>query len=160
MSEIITPTQRELIEQIGVMHEQHGLPRAESRVISLLLVSDKLELTFDEIRDTLQLSKSAVSNALNSLLNAQRIIYVTKPGDRKRYFTNNIRNWEKDLSSGMNKMLDIVTIMRTVLNQRTSETPEFNEAIYRFIEFIEYMNREMPLLFERWQAANPPKQIK
>ncbi len=158
MSEIITSSQRELVEQIGVMHEQHGLPRAESRVISLLLVSDRLELTFDEIRDTLQLSKSAVSNAINSLLNAQRITYVTKPGDRKRYFTNNIRNWEKDLSSGMNKMLDIITIMREVLKQRTSETPEFNEAIHRFIEFIEYMNREMPLLLERWQAANPPKQ--
>ena len=160
MSEIITPAQRELIEHIGVLHEQHGLPRAESRVISLLLVSDRLELTFDEIRDTLQLSKSAVSNALNSLLNAQRITYLTKPGDRKRYFTNNIRNWEKDLSSGMNKMLDIVTIMREVLEQRTSETPEFNEAIHRFIAFIEYMNREMPLLLERWQAANPPKQTK
>lgn len=151
MSELITSSQRELIERIGVMHEQHGLPRAESRILSLMLVCDKLELTFDEIRDTLQLSKSAVSNALNSLLKTNRITYVTKPGDRKRYFTNNIVNWEKMMSAGLSGMLDINVIFREALEQRTPETPEFNEALRRFIEFINYMNREMPLLLERWQ---------
>lgn len=157
MSELITSSQRELIEKLGVMHEQHGLPRAESRILSLLLVCDKLELTFEEIHNTLQLSKSAVSTALNSLLNTHRITYVTKPGDRKRYFTNNIVNWEKMMSGGLSKMLDINTIMREALEQRTKETPEFNDALRRFMEFIEYMNREMPLLLERWQKQNAVK---
>lgn len=157
MSEIVTTKQRELIERLGVMHEQHGLPRAESRILSLMLVCDKLELTFEEIHETLQLSKSTVSNSLNFLLNSHRITYVTKPGDRKRYFTNNIVNWEKMMSTGLSQMLDINKIMYEALNQRTKETPEFNDALQRFIEFIEYMSREMPLLLERWQQEKNAK---
>lgn len=158
MSELITQAQRELIEKLGVMHEQHGLPRAESRILSMMLIADKLELTFDEICETLQLSKSAVSTALNSLLATHRITYVTKPGDRKRYFTNNIVNWEKMMSLGLSKMLDVNTIMEEALNQRTPETPEFNESMRRFIDFINYMNREMPLLLERWQKERSGKE--
>lgn len=157
MSELITQEQRELIEKLGVMHEQHGVPRAEARILSLMLIADKLELTFDEICETLQLSKSAVSTALNSLLATHRITYVTKPGDRKRYFTNNIVNWEKMMSLGLSKMLDVNAIMEQALEQRTKETPEFNESMRRFIDFINYMNREMPLLLERWQRENPAK---
>ena len=157
MSDLITTTQRELIERLGVLHEQHGLPRAEARILSLMLVCDKLELTFEEITDTLMLSKSSVSTALNTLLATNRITYITKPGDRKRYFTNSIMTWEKSMTEGMSKMLDVKTIMSEALAQRTTETPEFNTALGRFIEFIDYMNKEMPLILQRWKEEQKAK---
>ena len=82
----LTREQEELIERFGVIQEQSGFAPASARVNALLTVSDKTSLTFDEIRETLQLSKSATSNAINNLLVLGRIGYKTQLGDRKRYF--------------------------------------------------------------------------
>ncbi|MGB7393051.1 MAG: MarR family transcriptional regulator, partial [Pricia sp.] len=82
----LTKEQQELIEKFGVIQEGMGLNPASARVNALLTISDKLELTFDEIRETLKLSKSATSNAINFLLERENIGYKTKLGDRKRYF--------------------------------------------------------------------------
>ena len=78
--------QDELIEKIGVHFEKEGLQPVAARILSLLTVSDKEEQTFDEIRDTLKISKSAASNGINLLLKINSIEYITKLGDRKRYF--------------------------------------------------------------------------
>lgn len=37
----LTDQQKELIEELGVFHEQTGLQPAAARIISLLLVSDR-----------------------------------------------------------------------------------------------------------------------
>ena len=60
----ITTEQRYLIERYGVFMGRSHLQPAASRILGLLLISDKPELTFDEIKEALGLSKSAVSNAL------------------------------------------------------------------------------------------------
>ena len=148
---VLTDGQRELIERLGVFHEQHGIPPTEARIASLLLVADNTELTFDQIRELLSISKSATSTALNTLLLTERVIYTTKPGDRKRYFSSNIVHWEESCSSSFKKMLDINALLNEVVQQRTPQTPEFNEALRNFIEFIDYMNTALPQLFEEWR---------
>ena len=60
-----------LVEELGVLHEQGGMQAAAARILSLLLVADQIELTFEEIYETLNLSKSATSNALNFLLSTR-----------------------------------------------------------------------------------------
>ena len=151
MSQSLTDKQRELIERLGVFHEQHGLPPAEARILSLLIISDETELTFDQIRELLNISKSATSTALNMLMMSQKVVYTTRPGDRKRYFASNIVNWEENASVGFRKMLGVNKLLHEVLDQRTPATPEFNEALRNFIEFLEYMNAELPQLFEKWR---------
>ena len=92
MSEAVqlSEEQRRLIEKMGVGGEKNGMPPAPARIMALLMVSPETELTFDQVRETLNLSKSATSNAINMLLTTQKIDYITKPGDRKRYFKNKI----------------------------------------------------------------------
>ena len=94
MSIKLTDNQKELVESFGVVQEHMGLSPAAARVNALLTISDVIELSFDEIRETLQLSKSATSNAINSLLTMDRIDYKTKPGDRKRYFYSKLGQWQ------------------------------------------------------------------
>lgn len=146
----LTSKQRDLIERLGVCHQQQGLPPAESRIMSLLLVADATELTFEQITDTLQISKSATSTALNTLQAVEKVIYSTRPGDRKRYFSSNLLSWKQNCLSGVNKMFAVQQILNEVLELRTPETPEFNTALGELIEFMDYMRTEMPLLFQRW----------
>jgi DNA-binding transcriptional regulator GbsR (MarR family) len=146
----LNQTQRNLIEKLGVFHEKTGMPPTESRVLSLLLVSDEIELTFDEIRETLQVSKSAISNALNTLMLTNKIEYITKSGDRKRYFRSNLSNWKKNAADGLHSLLSINALMKEVLAIRTDKTPEFNKDLGDVIAFIDFLQVELLVIFNKW----------
>lgn len=148
----LNQTQKALIEKLGVFQERIGMPPTEARVLALLLVSDEIELTFDEIRETLQVSKSAISNTLNTLLLTNRIEYITKPGDRKRYFRSNLPNWKKNAGEALHRILSINEIMREILAARTDKTPEFNKDLGEIIDFVDFLQKELIVIFHNWNA--------
>jgi len=150
----LTQEQRELIERMGVFYEQHGVPPMEGRIMSLLIVCDEPELTFDQIRELLGISKSTTSSALNTLLVTKRAIYRTKPGDRKRYFASNIVKWQESFTENFEKFFEVIKIMKEALNQRTPNTPEFNQQMAKFIEFTEYISVEFPRIYLEWTKRN------
>ena len=150
----LTQKQLQLVEKLGIVYDGSGLQPAASRIAALLLVSDRLELTFDEIRDVLNLSKSATSNALNLLLNIGRIEYITKPGDRKRYFKSNIADWKEVMKVKFLEFAKVNSTMREVLDQRPHSTKEFNEGLEELIRMFEFMNKEIPALFSKWESIN------
>jgi DNA-binding transcriptional regulator GbsR (MarR family) len=147
----ITQKQKELIEKFGVYVERGGATPAQSRIMALLLVSDQTELAFDEIHKALQISKSAASNAINALLGAERIEYITRPGDRKRYFRSRIGQWENDFDSKFNKLLEVSQLMKEILQQRPASTREFNNSLKKIIDFMEFLQGELPELHKKWK---------
>lgn len=79
--------QEELIEQIGLgIEERLNLSPLASRIYALLILSSYQGLTFEEIREVIQASKSSTSVNINVLSQLDYIKFYTKPGDRKRYF--------------------------------------------------------------------------
>ena len=149
--ELLNSKQKELIERIGIFFEQQGLPPAVSRISSLLLVSDKLELSFEEIYSTLSLSKSAASNALNFLLITHRVEYITRPGERKRYFKACIDQWENMFKDRLHFLPSLVSLLSEIRAQRTEKNSTFNKNLEDFIDFISFMQQEIPLLFTKWK---------
>ncbi|MDD2982628.1 MAG: MarR family transcriptional regulator [Crocinitomicaceae bacterium] len=150
----ITRDQLMLVEKLGVLYEHSGMQPAAARVASLLVIADQTELTFDQIRATMRLSKSATSNAINTLLNTKRIIYITKPGDRKRYFTSDVREWKAGFLDKFGEMMHIVEVYNEVLKQRTKETPEFNKDLEEMISLMSFIFDEIPKLFKKWDNQN------
>ena len=150
----ISKEQKQLIEKLGVLHEKRGYPPAASRILALLLVSNETELSFEEIQKVLNLSKSATSNALNMLLNTEEVEYITKPGDRKRYFRNNLIKWESKMKQVMEGMSHFAQILQDVLKQRPGDTVEFNAKLKKVINFIEFLGEEMKETYSKWEAKN------
>lgn len=150
----LSQKQKELIEKSGVFMERSGLAPAQARILSLLMISDRTELTFDEIYMTLKISKSAASNAINSLLMMERIEYHTKSGDRKRYFSNRIGAHEENFEKNMIKMLEISKLLKEVLDNRTKTTKEFNAKLQRFINFMEFLQKELPDVYKKWRKQH------
>ncbi len=150
----ITKAQLLLVEKMGVLLEHAGMQPAAARVASLLIIADQTELTFDEIRATMKLSKSATSNAINSLLNAKRIIYITKPGDRKRYFTSDVKEWKVGFLEKFEEMKSLVELYNEILKQRTESTPEFNKDLEEMISLMSFIFDEIPKLFKKWENQN------
>ena len=81
----LSENQKTLIEKYGVLMEQFGLSPVAARVNALLTVTNLPYLSFDEIRVSLNISKSATSTAINTLLLLDYITFKTELGDRKRY---------------------------------------------------------------------------
>ena len=147
----LTEKQKELLEAYGVIQEQFGLSPASARVNALLTVIDHKELTFDEIRETLTLSKSATSNAINNLITINYISYRTKLGERKRYFYSRMDQWQDSFKKNLNGFKDYNKIMKAILKERTSETPEYNKKIKELTQFIDYYMDEAKKIIDNWE---------
>jgi DNA-binding transcriptional regulator GbsR (MarR family) len=148
---------RELIEEIGIYHENSGFQPAVARVVGLLLVSDKPELTFDEISETLNISKSATSNALNMLLNTGHIEYTTFSGDRKRYFRIKSSNWRDMFTKKMEDLSGLNDLLKRVLEIRKRENPVYDQKLLSFISFLDYLKQQLPSLIEQWEKEQTNK---
>ena len=150
---LLTPYQKQLVEKLGVFYEKGGLSPVASRIIALLLVSARTELTFDEIREELNISKSAASNALNLLLSTEQVEYITLPGDRKRYFRSMIINWQGKMKEKMESMTAMLSLMTEVQNQRPVDpSNEFNQSLSELISFMNFFHAEIPGLFKKWKS--------
>ena len=147
----LTTKQQQLLEKAIVIHERLGYTPAASQILALLLISDKVELTFDQIRTTLNLSKSATSNALNALIQIKRIEYITKMGDRKRYFRSLIVSWKSKLKEVNDSIFEFNSLFKEILSVRSESTLDFNHSLKEIIDFMNYMEVEMPKLFKQWE---------
>ena len=150
---VLTQKQKVLIEKIGIATEREGMQPAAARIVGLLYVSDNPELTFDEILNALRISKSAASNALNLLLQTNRIEYTTFSGDRKRYFRIKVANWREGFAKKMEDMTSFSQLLKEVLKERNPETTEFNKNLAELADFLTYINNQLPGLLESWEKA-------
>lgn len=80
---------KELIEQLGVQLETENLAPVAARIFATLILNGKQGITFEQLVNGLQASKSTVSAHLEHLQTTNKVKYFTKPGDRKRYFIIN-----------------------------------------------------------------------
>lgn len=145
----LSQEQRQLIEQIGIFYEQHGMQPVAGRVMGLLLVSEEPKLSFEEIMEALGISKSATSNTLTLLQQVEAVDYTTFPGDRKRYFFARLSNWQQEVLRRMDGILSLSKLLRQALKLRKHSTPEGEQLLER-IEFLEYLSQEIPVLLEKW----------
>ena len=148
---VLTDKQKELIEKFGVLNEKYGLPPAECRVWGLFLVSDEVELTFDEIRETLKLSKGATSNALKTLQHTNHVEYITKLGDRKRYFRCKMSNWVKMTAENFSKFDELNIILKEIAKTRNPKTKAFNKDLKNVTEFLDYIYKEISIAISKWE---------
>jgi len=142
---------RKLIEELGVLQESGGIQPAAARIMGLLMVSDETELTFEEIYETLGMSKSAASNALNLLLNTGKIEYITRSGERKRYFRFKIKSIRDGIGKALGDLEKLNEILKKVLEQRPVGTREFNNSLEEMIRFNEFIRLELPALIVKFK---------
>src|SRR6188768_26433 len=74
------------VEKIGIMIEQMGHAPVPGRILAYLMLSEPPYRDFYEIQEFLKASKSSISTALNQLMQAGVVNYITFSGDRRRYF--------------------------------------------------------------------------
>lgn len=149
----LSEKQREIIERVGVFHEKKGMQPVVGRIIGLLLVAEPAEATFDEIQNVLQVSKSAVSNALTFLQGREIADYTTKPGDRKRYFKLKVKDWRKDLKKDFDELLKIDALISDVIDLKKDKSSQFCCYLSEMKDFLAFMRKELPLMIEKFERT-------
>lgn len=144
--------QKELIERFGVFHEQMGMQPVVGRIMGYLLLSDAGEATFQDFVDDLGISKSAVSNSLNVLQAMNVVDYITKPGDRKRYFRLKKQSFREILESQITKLLKVRELFILVLENRNIKDNEMCQRLHKLTDYFEFMSKEIPQIADRFET--------
>ncbi|WMJ73703.1 hypothetical protein RCC89_11085 [Cytophagaceae bacterium ABcell3] len=140
---------REKIEHYGVIMEGMGLSPVAARVFVYLLLSPNQLVTFDDLVNYFNVSKSAISNAIKWLTTSQMIEAKTIGGQRKRYFSADFKVFynEQQMSqkfSLMHTLLDDVRATRGL-------DDEFGKELDNISTLYKMLMVEIPIIIERWK---------
>ncbi|TXF91019.1 TrmB family transcriptional regulator [Neolewinella aurantiaca] len=142
---------KEKVEEIGIFFESTGLTPMEARVFSLLLLSDPPQMDFFAIQEFLSASKSTISNALKRLMNEGRVDYMTKPGDRKRYFKVSPGKWLEQIKVQFAAVGPFVDTMREIrLIRENMDSKALNDSLLNIQNFFEFLSEEFPMIMAKW----------
>ena len=100
---MIQDQKNHLVEKLGVHFEtKYRLAPVAARIFSYIVLKGRTGTTFNDLLINLGTSKSTVSSHLNTLLALKKIVYFTKPGDRKKYFVIN----EDSIALSIDEMIE------------------------------------------------------
>jgi DNA-binding transcriptional regulator GbsR (MarR family) len=146
MNNGICKKKQSLVEKLGVVMEQkeHLAPVA-ARILSYIVLTGKVGTTFEELVRDLCASKSTISTHLSHLADLKRIVYFTKPGDRKKYYIINqdsiLQSIDDMMASWITQKelhLEIKAYKENINNSITDESFIFDLDFHdNYIEFLE-----------------------
>lgn len=165
MNKDLLKKKEELVEHIGVILEKEKqMAPVAARLFATLMLSCKQGVTFEQLVEDLEASKSTVFTHLNNLQTAGMVDYVTKPGDRKRYFILTpgrlIRTIDEMLANwARNKSLqeEVISYKKEV-NKVYKNDPEI-QCDYSFNENFLVFLKEATAAFDKLKKNLTKKQI-
>jgi len=145
----------EKVEKIGIMIEQMGQPPIPGRIVAYLMLSEPPYRDFYEIQEFLKASKSSVSTALNQLMQAGVVNYITFSGDRRRYFQINAKGLTDVMKDQYKKGRVINDMIKEALQHRkNSEFQKFNRELKEVIDFSTHVHTGIERLIADWEKTH------
>lgn len=146
---------KKAVESIGLHIEKRTqIAPLAARIQALMILSSDKGMSFDEIVDFTQASKSSISSNLNLLLQMKSMEYYTIPGDRKRYF----RSSKDYLFLRLEKYLEMVneeiqvTKQINEFNEKHHEVSEEDSFGFLFKEFLEQQKNIIQNTLEKMEC--------
>lgn len=155
MNSEVCKEKQNLVERLGVLMEQNEqLAPVAARILSYIVLTGQTGTTFDDLVRVLCASKSTISTHLNHLSDLKRIVYFTKPGDRKKYYTINqdsiIQSIDTLMESWIAKMELHIEIRDYKQNSKSSNSEEESKFEVDFhnnyIQFLEEVTKSVATL--------------
>lgn len=142
------------IEEAGLLFEQIGITRMAGRICGLMMITDKELVSFNEITEILNASKSSISNNVKLLINLGFIKMVTIPTDRKTYY---MLNHELDLAKIAEREMQssalFVKTMRKAIELRINKNDKQSIWLKELCDFQEWLLDEIPNLIKSYYKS-------
>lgn len=141
------------IEDFGLLFEKMGLTRMAGRVYGLLLLAQNERLSFQDIVDKLQASKSSISVTLKTLEQIGFIRSVSVPGDRKTYFSMLVpMNWMSLIDQKRLIFRMMIIHYKNALKFRNDSNDRTSKWLSETISFYEWLDKRMDGMMGEWEA--------
>ena len=147
----VSQDKQDYIEEMSMVMEGFGLPRMAGRVFGALLVADPPDQSAEDLANTLQASRSAISGATTLLETMGLIERTRKPGDRKDYFRNKPNAWYEAVKKEMMMMSALRDLANKGLDIVATDDPDVTLGLREMRDMILFFEQEVPPLFERWE---------
>ena len=125
---------REHIEETGKAFEKFGLTPMQGRILAFLANAEKPEVTFDDLVDYFQASKSSVSTSLNHLLAEKLIDYKTYGSGRKKFFFLTGDFFLIYFRQVLLNLREMKELCYKTVSVRSAEYPDVSEKILKWIQ--------------------------
>ncbi len=146
------------IEETGILFENLGTTRMAGRILGYLMISDKEVVSFDELRQVLQASKSSISTNIKSLITLHYVKPLTLPGDRKTYYMLSPElDWVESLMRRVELLKVLNKLFLKALDLRVNKQDKSSEWLKMSVEFYDWVAEEYPKFLLRWEKEKPTK---
>jgi len=140
----------EILESYAITYQAERYPPLAGKIIGLFMITGKKHLSFDEIKDELDVSKGALSKMLNLLIDINRITYIKdSENSRKRLFCIDVAGINKHLQSIVENFEWQNNLLINAKKLRENSDPEIDEFIDNSLEFSRAMLKQLKMLTEK-----------
>jgi DNA-binding transcriptional regulator GbsR (MarR family) len=130
-----------------------GIPRMPALVFVAVLASDDGRLTADQLMTQLQVSRAAVSGAVQYLAHVGLLRRERQPASRREHYALQNETWY-ELVARREQILDrwIATSRDGV--QALDPTTPAGRRVAESLAFFEFLRQELPALLARWRTQS------
>jgi DNA-binding transcriptional regulator GbsR (MarR family) len=143
--------EKHFIEDFGHLFEESGHPQMAGRILGCLLISDQPYLSSKELSEILQASKGSLSTMTRFLLQMGLIERVGLPGHRRDYFQIKSSAWTQLVRHAVYELSALRKMAERGLELMEGQDTEIKQRLQEAHDLFSYMEREYPLLIERWE---------
>lgn len=138
------------VEHLGAALGEAGVARLPARVFAALLSTDSGRLTSAELAELLAVSPAAVSGAVGYLTQVRMIRRERERGSRRDVYVVKDDAWHDVL---MQKDQIYAPLLGALVDARAAvgEGSRAGERLQLSVEFLEFIQREMDDIAERWE---------
>jgi DNA-binding transcriptional regulator GbsR (MarR family) len=145
-------SERNFIEEVGMVFEQTGLPRMTGRILGWLLISATPQQSSAELAEVLLASKGSISTATRLLIQLGLVERSVIPGVRHDYFRLRQDAMQKIVRHGLEDEIKMFRQLAEhgleLLGEETTIRRQWLEEMHDRYVFLE---REFPSLMARWE---------
>jgi DNA-binding transcriptional regulator GbsR (MarR family) len=147
----ITDSERNFIEEVGIVFEQTGLPRMAGRLFGWLLVAEPPYQSPAELADVLQASKGSISTTVRLLQQSGFIERYVIPGSRHDYFRLPQDAIKKVIQHGLEQEIKMFRVLAEQGLEMNKELPAKRKIWLKEMQSrYGYLEKNFPAIMTRY----------
>jgi predicted transcriptional regulator len=143
---------RDVVEQLGRLLAEWGLPRMAARVLFVLMTADERALTAGELAERLGVSPAAISGAVRYLTQIHMVARDVVPGSRRDLYRLVDDSWYEVTLEKMTLLTTLADIARGAVDAAGGPGTPAGARLAGMRDFYDFVQGELPAMLERWSA--------
>lgn len=148
--EALPEEKRAYVSEFGLFFEKLGTGKISGYILGYILISDRPEVSFNELVEQLAVSKASVHNNLKMLEQAGFIKALSFKGDRKTYYRIAARDMGEMTVRRMGMTVLFVELMNRGYALKENKQDDAAYFLQDTAGFYLWLSEQMPILLDQW----------